>query len=107
VLASIGDTETRLGAIDQRKRLVDEVHLKTNVIVNMLEDVRLNMETLGEHKTVTDHVMATFNRLNELVQEAQSTMRALQAERELAERIERANKQLRARTSADEGKKLA
>jgi hypothetical protein len=41
------------------------------------------------------------------VQEAQSTVRALQAERELAERIERANKQLRARTSTNEGKKLA
>ena len=40
----------RLAQIESRKRLVDEVQLKTNVIVNMLEDVRLNMETLGEHK---------------------------------------------------------
>ena len=98
----------RRGALQrERKRLVDEVQLKTNVIVNMLEDVRLNMESLGEHKAVMDHVMASFNRLNEMVQESQSTLRALQAERELAERIERGNKQLRSKTGGDEAKKFA
>ncbi len=29
------------------------------------------METLGEHKAVLDHVMETFGKLGELVQEAQ------------------------------------
>ena len=42
-----------------------------------------------------DHVMDNFNRLSEMVQEAQTTLRSLQAERELAERIERGIKQLR------------
>ena len=55
----------------------------------MLEDVRLNLETLGEQKAVVDHVMDSFSRLTEKVQEAQTTLRSLQAERELAERIER------------------
>ena len=49
-LACVGETETRLAQIESRKRLVDEVQLKTNVITNMLEDVRLNLETLGEQK---------------------------------------------------------
>ena len=75
------------------------MQLKTNVIVNMLEDVRLNMEALGEHKALMDHVMANVNRLGEMVQESQSTLRALQTERELAERIDRGNKQLRAKTT--------
>jgi hypothetical protein len=54
-------------------------------------------------------VMANFNRLNEMVQEAQSTLRALQAERELAERIERGSKQLRSRTAPvqEDTKRLA
>ena len=74
----------------------------------MLEDVRLNMETLGEHKTIMDHVMSNFNRLSEMVRESQSTLRALQTERELAERIERSNKQLRTKTAGGEdAKRLA
>jgi hypothetical protein len=50
--------------------------------------------------------MDSFNRLSQMVQEAQSTMRALQTEREMAERIERGIKQLRARTATEE-KRLA
>ena len=73
----------------------------------MLEDVRLNLETLGEQKAVVDHVMESFSRLNEKVQEAQTTMRSLQAERELAERIERGIKQLRKTASSEEKQKLA
>jgi hypothetical protein len=107
LLASIGETEGRVALIESRKRLVEEVQLKTNVIVNMLEDVRLNMETLGEHKAVMDHVMANFNRLSEMVQESQSTLRALQAERALAERIDRGNKQLRAKTTGEDTKRSA
>jgi mevalonate kinase len=47
--------------------------------------------------------MGTFTRLSEMAQEAQSTLRALQTERELAERIERGIKQLRAKTGAGGG----
>jgi hypothetical protein len=87
---------------------VDEVQLKTGAIVNMLEDVRLNMETLGEHKAVTDHVMASFNKLREMLQESQSTLRGLQQERELAERIEQGIKKLRTKTATEEtAKKFA
>jgi uncharacterized protein YoxC len=62
------------------------------------------MEALGEHKEVMDHVMDSVNRLGQMVQQAQSTMRALQAEREMAERIERGIKKVRSKT---ETKKLA
>jgi len=107
-LSCIGETEQRMSTIEQRKRLVDEVQLKTHVIVNMLEDVRLNLETLGEQKAVVDHVMDNFTRLTEKVQEAQTTLRSLQAERELAERIERGIKQLRKTAVApDEKQRLA
>jgi chromosome segregation ATPase len=98
LLATIAETETRIAAIDGRRKVVDEVQLKTNVIVNMLEDVRLNMDTIGEHKTIMEQAMADIARLTELVQESQTTLRALKAERELAGRIERGTKRLRAKT---------
>jgi len=98
LLATIAETETRIAAIDGRRKVVDEVQVKTNVIVNMLEDVRLNMDTLGEHKTIMEQAMADFARLTELVQESQTTLRALKAERELAGKIERGTKRLRAKT---------
>jgi hypothetical protein len=107
VLSMVGETETRLAAIESRKKLVDEVQLKTNVITNMLGDVRLNLETLGEQKAVIDHVMDNFTRLTEKVQEAQTTLKSLQAERELAERIERGIKHLRKTTSPEEKQRLA
>jgi len=105
LLAAIAETETRIAAIDGRRKVVDEVQLKTNAIVNMLEDVRLNMDTLGEHKTIMEQAMGDFARLTELVQESQTTLRALKAERELAGRIERGTKRLRAKT--DRGQSTA
>ena len=82
---------------------------KTSLISNLLEDVRVNLETLGEQKAVIDHVAERLARLEFVMQEAQNTLRNLQQERELAERIEESIKQLRARTAAkpDETRKPA
>jgi hypothetical protein len=49
---------------------------------------------------VMDHALESCGRLGEMVRDAQSTMKGLQMERELAERIQRGIKQLRARTPA-------
>jgi len=51
--------------------------------------------------------METVNRLTERTQEAQTMLRSLQAEREIAERIERSIKQLRKTAPADEKQRLA
>ncbi len=107
VLGCVSETESRLAEIESRKKLVDEVQLKTTVITNMLEDVRLNLETLGEQKAVVDHVMESVTRLSERTQEAQTTLKALQTERELAERIARGIKQLRKTAPAADKQKLA
>ena len=48
VLKGIGETEERIAVIEARRKLVDEVQLKTNVISNMLADVRVNLESLSE-----------------------------------------------------------
>ena len=76
---------------------------KANAIVHVLDDVRINLETLGEQKAVIDHVAEKVAQLEFMLQEARNTLRALQHERELAERIEQGIKQLRSKTvKADE-----
>jgi chromosome segregation ATPase len=106
-LAGVHETAARLAQIESRRKLVDEVQLKTGLITNMLEDVRLNLDTLGEHKAVVDHAMENVAQLTGKIQEAQKTLRALQAERELAERIERGIKQVRKTSPSDEKAKRA
>ena len=91
-----------------RRKLVDEVQTKANTIAHLLEDVRINLETLGEQKAVVDHVAQKVAQLDYTLQEARNTLRTLQHERELAERIEQGIKQLRSRTGAsEEGKRSA
>jgi archaellum component FlaC len=99
-LKRVGETEERMAVIETRKTLIDEVQLKTNVIVNVLEDVRVNLEMLSEQRVVIDHVVESMTRVDETVQSAQATLKALQTERELAERIERSIKLLRSKTAA-------
>ena len=107
-LKGIGETEERMAVIESRRKVVSEVQLKTNVMSHMLADVRLNLETLSEQKSVIDHVIENLAGLNEMVQGAQATLKALQTERELAERIERGIKRLRARASdVSDGKRSA
>ena len=80
--------------------MVDEVQTKANAIVHVLDDVRINLETLGEQKAVIDHVAEKVAQLEFMLQEARNTLRTLQHERELAERIEQGIKQLRTRRPA-------
>ena len=98
VLSHIGQTEEKLGLIMARRKLVDEVEVKTQMITNLLADVRLNLETLGEQKSLVDHLSEKLARIDFITQEAQNTLKSLQRERELAERIEQGVKQLRSRS---------
>lgn len=107
LVAALTDTEQRMVVIEARRKVVDDVQFQTASIVNMVEDVRINLETLTEQKAVIDHVVEGLAKLSALVQEGQTTLRALQAERELAERIERGIRQLRAKSTPEEGKRPA
>ena len=109
LLATASETDEKINTIDARRKTVDEVQSKTSLISNLLEDVRVNLEMLGEQKAVIDHVGEKLGRLEFVMQEAQNTLDTLQHERELAERIEESIKQLRARTTArtDDSRKPA
>jgi chromosome segregation ATPase len=94
-LRGIGETEDRIGVIEAKRKVVDDAHRKTNAIVHLLEDVRVNLEMVSEQKAVIDHVVENVATLDETLRAAQATQRSLRVERELAERIERGIKSLR------------
>jgi len=60
----------------------------------------VNLEMLSGQRAVIDDVGEKLARLEFTVQDAQNTLRALQREREVAERIEQGIKALRARSGA-------
>ena len=96
LLDCVSDTDTKIAAIESRRKMVEEVQTRANAITNLLDDINVNLEMLGEQRAVIDHVGEKLARLDFMVQEAQNTLRALQREREVAERIEQGIKSLRA-----------
>ena len=95
LLGRVSDTDTKIADIESRRKMVEEVQTRANAITNLLDDINVNLEMLGEQRAVIDHVGEKLARLDFMVQEAQNTLRALQREREVAERIEQGIKALR------------
>jgi hypothetical protein len=77
------------------------------MVTNLLRDVRIHLETINEQKAVIDHVNEKLANVDFVMQEAQNTLRMLNQERELAQRIEQSIKQLRTRSGGEEGRQLA
>jgi chromosome segregation ATPase len=100
LISLIAQTDDKVMLIEARKHLVDEVEAKSTMITNLLDDVRVNLEALGEQKALVAHVAETMAGADFAIQEARNTLRSLQQERERAERIEQSIKQLRARTES-------
>ena len=96
----VGETERQVAAIESRKAMIGELQLKTNMIGNVLKDVHVNLELLAEQRAIVDHAVEGMARVQEDTRSAQATLKALQAERQLAERIERGIKRLRTERTA-------
>jgi hypothetical protein len=64
----------------------------------MLGDVQIRLDSVSEQKAMVDHVFAELAHLEYLVQEARGTMKALQAERDVAQRIVETVRQIHARS---------
>ena len=107
LLATAKKTQETIAAIEARRRNVEEVLSKTTMISNLLGDVRVNLESVGEQKAVVDHIVDRLAKLEFVMVEAQNTLRMLNQERELAERIEQSIKQLRGRAGGEQGRQLA
>lgn len=98
LLARIAETDQRVASIDARRKLLEEVENKASLILDLLDDMRINVETIGEQKAVVDQVAQTAAQLEFKLQEAQRILVTLQHEREQAERLEQGIKQLCLRT---------
>src|SRR5207249_7608542 len=108
LLSTASATEEKIATIDSRRRDLDEVDSRVVLITNLFEDVRVNLETMNEQKAVVDHLTERLAKVQFVMQDAQNTVRQLTQERELAERIEKSIRQLRARTGgADSGQQTA
>jgi hypothetical protein len=64
--------------------------------------VQITLESVSEQKAMVDHVFAELARFEYLVQEARGTMKALQAERDVAQRIVENVRQIHARAVGEE-----
>ena len=67
------------------------------MIANLLEDVSANLDMVAAQKAQIEYVSDQIARLEFSVQQSQNTIRALHVERERAERVEDAIRQLRTR----------
>ncbi len=95
---SVADFDLRLAELGQGAEAIEQqVQTRAHTLTHMLGDINLKLEMLGEQRSVIDHVGEKLAHLDFTVQEAQNTLRALQREREVAERIEQGIKALRAR----------
>ena len=81
---SLAGTQEKMVAIESRRQLVDDVQRKADTITHLLGDVQITLDSVSEQKAMVDHVFAELARLEYLLQEARGTMRALQAERDVA-----------------------
>ena len=99
---SLAVTHERIVAIENRRQLVDDVQRKADTIMNLLGDVQITLDSVSEQKAMVDHVFAELARIEYLVQEARGTMRALQTERDVAQRIAENVRQFHARANGDE-----
>jgi uncharacterized coiled-coil protein SlyX len=67
------------------------------MIANLLEDVGANLDLVAAQKAQIEYVSDQVARLEYSIQQSQNTIRALHNERERAERVEEAIRQLRTR----------
>jgi chromosome segregation ATPase len=97
LVQALGDTDERLTTIEARRALVEEVHSRTEMIAHLLEDIGVNLDMVAAHKAQIEYVSDQVARLEFSIQQSQNAMRALHHERERAERVEEAIRQLRTR----------
>ena len=99
---SLMATQERIAAIENRRQLVDDVQRKADTIMTILGDVQITLDSVSEQKAMVDHVFAELARIEYLVQEARGTMRALQTERDVAQRIVENVRQIHSRATGEE-----
>jgi uncharacterized phage infection (PIP) family protein YhgE len=110
LLGRIGDTDEKIELIESWRKNVEEARASALAVTAMFSDMQSTLESLSEQRVVIDDVgeklarldftvqeaQNTLSRLDTSGQEAQNTLRTLQREREVAERVEKSIKAVRA-----------
>ena len=68
LLGRVEDTDMKIAAIESRRKVVEDVQTRANRIANLLDDINVNLEMLGEQRAVIDHVGEKLARLDFMVQ---------------------------------------
>jgi chromosome segregation ATPase len=84
---ALAAADEKLLDVERRSAAVEDVRRKADAVVQLLDDVRVTLDTVGEQKAVADHVTEMLAQFEDAITEARGTTRALQAERKLAQRI--------------------
>lgn len=84
---ALASADEKLVEVERRSAAVEDVRRKAEAVVQMLDDVRVTLDTVGEQKAMVDHVTEMLAQFEDAITEARGTTRALQAERKLAQRI--------------------
>jgi chromosome segregation ATPase len=93
--------DEKLVEVERRSTAVEDVRRKAEAVVQMLDDVRVTLDTVGEQKAMVDHVTEMLAQFEDAMTEARGTTRALQAERKLAQRIVENVRHIHARAGVD------
>jgi chromosome segregation ATPase len=101
--AALAGADEKLVEVERRSAAVEDVRRKADAVVRLLDDVRVTLDTVGEHKAVVDHVTEMLAQFEDAVAEARGTTKALQAERKLAQRIVENVRHIHARAGAEVG----
>jgi chromosome segregation ATPase len=101
--ARASEVEGQLQFVESRRETVEALRKHAEAATHLLGDLQVKLDILNEQRAVIDHTLEKLSRLDYSTQEAQSALRSLQRERELAERIERGIKALRARPVSESG----
>jgi chromosome segregation ATPase len=100
---ALAAADEKLLEVERRSAAVEDVRRKADAVVQLLDDVRVTLDTVGEQKAVADHVTEMLAQFEDAITEARGTTRALQAERKLAQRIVDNVRHIHARAGAEAG----
>ena len=95
VRAKADTMEQALGSIDERQRQIEQAEVGLARADALLIEIRVGLESLASQKAVVDHVITTSGKLTFQAKEAERLIEVLQEERELAQGVHDAVKELR------------
>jgi GTP1/Obg family GTP-binding protein len=102
-----GQQQTEMAALQQEvqelmaaatateQKMAADVLQSKSTITDLVEGARMNLRTASEQKEMVDQLNGRLANVQSVIQEAQTTLRALNQERELLKRIDQSIRQLR------------